>query len=550
MRRASTASRRAARRKASEYAKQLREKQKVKRIYGLTERQFRNTFDTVAQEGGVKGTNLLVALETRLDNIVYRMGFASSRKAARQLVRHGHVEVNGRRVDIPSYHVRAGPGSPGGPGQPRARRRSRRRRKPPPAAPPLSWLTVDRDKAAGRITERPTRDADPDQRPGTAHRRALLEVTMTIDLTGLVRPHLVEMTKREDNPNYAEFRLQPLERGFGYTLGNSLRRLLLSSLRGTAVWAFRLDGVVHEHQTVQGVLEDVHQIIQRLKALTLVLAEDVDEAVLTIKRDGRARSTPATSSRNGLGPDRQSRPPALHGAGRPRRHGELYVNKGRGYVEAELQPTDRSLPVDLVRIDAIYNPVRRANFTRGRDPRRPAHRLRPAHGHGRDQRHHHARGRDRLRRGAGPGALPLLRRVRQGPGRPPGVVAGARRRPASPRAPAAPHRRPRPLGPVAQLAQEFQHPDPAATWSNYTEEELLKVKNVGEKALAGNRRAAAGREGLNFGMQFEEVDGELRVVECRDAAARSRPPRARTPECATAPRAASSPAPAPTGARC
>ncbi|MGH7699555.1 MAG: DNA-directed RNA polymerase subunit alpha, partial [Gemmatimonadales bacterium] len=73
------------------------------------------------------------------------------------------------------------------------------------------------------------------------------------------------MTKREDNPNAAEFRLQPLERGYGYTLGNSLRRMLLSSLRGAAVWAFRLDGVVHEHQTMPGVVEDVHQIIQRLK---------------------------------------------------------------------------------------------------------------------------------------------------------------------------------------------------------------------------------------------------------------------------------------------
>ncbi len=93
------------RRKTSEYAKQLREKQKVKRMYGLTERQFRNTFESVNREPGVTGTNLLVALETRLDNIVYRMGFASSRKAARQLVRHGHVEVNGRRVDIPSYQV-------------------------------------------------------------------------------------------------------------------------------------------------------------------------------------------------------------------------------------------------------------------------------------------------------------------------------------------------------------------------------------------------------------------------------------------------------------
>src|SRR4026207_1893404 len=100
-----------------------------------------------------------------------------------------------------------------------------------------------------------------------------------IDLRGPGRPQLVEMTKREDNPNLAEFRLQPLERGFGHTLGNALRRMLLSSLRGTAVWAFRLDGVVHEHQTVAGVLEDVHQIVQRLKALTLILGAANDGAI-------------------------------------------------------------------------------------------------------------------------------------------------------------------------------------------------------------------------------------------------------------------------------
>src|SRR6266850_1484129 len=95
------------RRKVSEYAKQLREKQKVKRIYGLTERQFRNIFDRVKEEPGVTGENLLVALETRLDNVVYRMGFSSSRKAARQLVRHRHVQVNGRTVDIPSFGLAA-----------------------------------------------------------------------------------------------------------------------------------------------------------------------------------------------------------------------------------------------------------------------------------------------------------------------------------------------------------------------------------------------------------------------------------------------------------
>src|SRR5207247_7001869 len=106
----------------------------------------------------------------------------------------------------------------------------------------------------------------------------------TIDLRGLVRPQLVEASKREDNPNVAEFRLQPLERGFGHTLGNSMRRMLLSSLRGAAVWAFRIDGVVHEHQTIPGVVEYVHQIIANLKALTLTLDEGVEDVVLRVSK--------------------------------------------------------------------------------------------------------------------------------------------------------------------------------------------------------------------------------------------------------------------------
>jgi DNA-directed RNA polymerase subunit alpha len=186
---------------------------------------------------------------------------------------------------------------------------------------------------------------------------------MTIDLTGLVRPHLLEMSKREDNPNAAEFRLQPLERGFGYTLGNSLRRLLLSSLRGSAVWGFRLDGVVHEHQTVQGVLEDVHQIIQRLKGLTLVLSEDVDEAVLHIKKSGPGAVYARDIQEHGA--VRVVNPDHLLFTVQDDREvsAELYVGKGRGYVESEFHAVDRSMPVDLVRIDAIYNPVIRANFT-------------------------------------------------------------------------------------------------------------------------------------------------------------------------------------------
>jgi small subunit ribosomal protein S4 len=96
------------RRRTSEYALQLREKQKVRRIYGLQEAQFRNMFAAASREKGITGDNLIVALETRLDNVVYRLGFAPSRKSARQLVRHRHVLVEGQTVDVPSYTVLPG----------------------------------------------------------------------------------------------------------------------------------------------------------------------------------------------------------------------------------------------------------------------------------------------------------------------------------------------------------------------------------------------------------------------------------------------------------
>ena len=96
------------RRKTSDYAVQLRAKQKAKRAYGVFERQFRRYFREAERRRGLTGANLLVMLESRLDNVVYRLGFGTSRPQARQLVRHGHLEVNGRRVNIPSYLVRPG----------------------------------------------------------------------------------------------------------------------------------------------------------------------------------------------------------------------------------------------------------------------------------------------------------------------------------------------------------------------------------------------------------------------------------------------------------
>ena len=94
--------------KASDYALQLREKQKTKRFYGLQETQFRNLFEKADRKSGITGENLLIMLETRLDNVVFRLGFASSRKEARQLVNHGHFTVNGKKVNIPSYTVKPG----------------------------------------------------------------------------------------------------------------------------------------------------------------------------------------------------------------------------------------------------------------------------------------------------------------------------------------------------------------------------------------------------------------------------------------------------------
>ena len=146
----------ARRRKSSEYAQQLREKQKVKRIYGVAEKYFQNLFESSSQLPGVTGENLLVGLESRLDNIIYRLGFAGSRNQARQIVRHRHVEVNGRRVDVPSYQVRPGD-------EIRLQAQSKDmlpvqvslESKTRPVT--VRWLAVDEGSRTGRMLERPTR---------------------------------------------------------------------------------------------------------------------------------------------------------------------------------------------------------------------------------------------------------------------------------------------------------------------------------------------------------------------------------------------------------
>lgn len=185
---------------------------------------------------------------------------------------------------------------------------------------------------------------------------------MDLDLTGLVLPERVENLDPQDGARSAQFVIEPLERGFGHTLGNSVRRVLLSSLRGSAVWAFRIDGVVHEHQTIQGVVEDVHQVIQNLKSLVVTLDDDVEEAVMEMHIE-KAGPVTASMIQPAAGSAVMDADHHLFTLQEDRSiNVELYVNKGRGFVLADAHPIPRGAPVDLVRIDSIYNPVRRANF--------------------------------------------------------------------------------------------------------------------------------------------------------------------------------------------
>jgi len=142
--------------KFSEYSIQLREKQKVKRMYGLFENQFRLTFAQAARAKGITGETLLVLLERRLDNVAYRLGFASSRAEARMLVRHGHILVNGKKVNIPSFSVRVGDViSVKEPSRQITRVLSAMEGAQRRGVP--DWAEVDRDACSGRIKILPSR---------------------------------------------------------------------------------------------------------------------------------------------------------------------------------------------------------------------------------------------------------------------------------------------------------------------------------------------------------------------------------------------------------
>jgi len=143
-----------ARKKQSDYGIQFREKQKAKRFYGMQETQFRNLYEKAAKKAGKTGENLLILLETRMDNVVFRLGFASSRKEARQLVTHGHFTVNGKKADIPSMELKAGDVI-------KVKEKSQSSPKfkevKEMSITVPSWMSVDVEKLEGKIVAMPTR---------------------------------------------------------------------------------------------------------------------------------------------------------------------------------------------------------------------------------------------------------------------------------------------------------------------------------------------------------------------------------------------------------
>ncbi|HQD76676.1 MAG TPA: 30S ribosomal protein S4 [Bacillota bacterium] len=145
------------RKKVSEYGLQLREKQKTRRMYGILEGQFRRYFEKAERQPGVTGENLLRLLERRLDNVVYRLGLGSSRAEARQLVRHGHFTVNGRKVNIPSYLLRAGDVIAVRDKSKESPRIKELMERAADRTPP-AWLEYDADKAEGRVIALPLRE--------------------------------------------------------------------------------------------------------------------------------------------------------------------------------------------------------------------------------------------------------------------------------------------------------------------------------------------------------------------------------------------------------
>ena len=438
-----------ARPKFSEYSVQLREKQKLRRMYGVLEGQFRRYFEMADRAKGVTGETLLQLLERRLDNIVYRIGFATSRSEARQLVRHGHFRVNGRKVNVPSYLVRAGDTVS-------VRERSQKvtriqealelaqRRGVP------DWLEVDprvvrgpREGAAGALRSDDAHqreagrralfqvaDGNRGRRPWSfrKHESSTPEAVLQSNWRELIKPKRLEVEEKSLTPTYGKFFGEPFERGYGTTIGNALRRVLLSSLQGAAIVAVRVNGVLHEFSTLPGVAEDVTDIVLNLKEVRVKLNDGATEEIAHIRVRGERRGDggrhPGRPAGRDPEPEASTSPPSPKDAELDM---ELVIRLGRGYVPAERNKREGDA-VGTIPIDAIFSPVTKVNFvvTNARVGQRTDYdKLTPRGAH---RRQRASRGRGRVRRTHPAGPARHLRQLRGAAGRRRGRVQPRDRR--------------------------------------------------------------------------------------------------------------------------
>ncbi len=294
-----------------------------------------------------------------------------------------------------------------------------------------------------------------------------------------------------------------------------MRRMLLSSLRGAAVWGFRIDGVVHEHQTIPGVVEDVHQIIGNLKTLTLTLDDDVESTVAPHHEErDRRPSRPPTSGRSPASRVLEPRPPSVHAAGRPRHQRRAVREQGprlrRGRPARRRPRISRSISSASTRSTTRFA-ARTSRVAETRVGQRTDYDRLTLDG--RDQRHDLAGRGGQLRRRAGADALPVLRRLRLA------LVGADRRRRQSwaattRRLGAAAldaDRRPRAVRSLGQLAQELDIRT-LGDLVKRTESQILQVKNFGKKSLQEIADLLE-RENLNFGMRFEESEDGVRITD-------------------------------------
>ena len=356
----------------SEYRVQLREKQKTRRYYGVLEKQFRSYYDKASRQEGVTGENLLRLLESRFDNVLVRLGFAASRRQARQMIRHGHWSINGRRVDIPSYQLRPDdvitmrPGAPVEAGHPRRHRAHLRRaglasgrpRRPHREGPPAAREAGDHHAGAGAAHRRALLEVAPERRPPP--RPGVLTTEGSTSL--MIEFQTPQISAESVEDNRGTFTIEPLDRGFGYTFGNSLRRVLLSSLAGAAVTSVRIEGVAHEFSTINGVKEDVTDIVLNLKEVVCRMHSDAAEieAPLVVTGPGEitAGDIDLPSGVEILNPE--ARIATLEKKTKLEMY--LTIGHGRGYSPAEDNKTPDQ-PIGVIPIDSIFSPVKRVAYS-------------------------------------------------------------------------------------------------------------------------------------------------------------------------------------------